>query len=728
MTVTAEKWGEAPPDELQAETIRAFDLDGLYEDLVAGRICGEVVEADVAQLILLLLERLDWQPSAHELAAAIPHFPDNFGLAEIRSALANLGFVSHESAVLGGRLKFCVRGTLVCDDTGDLWLIRTEARNTLLFQPGEIEVTQTINPGRTYRAFQFEDRATSVNSPLVNGLDGWSSGLIFRFLPEIRLMLYLTLFTSVSAITVAFGVSKVFDTIIPTGNRQTLYGLLIGLGMIAVAELVLRRIRAGIASRLSARVEFLLGTALFAKLLRLPMNMLVTASSSDQFSRLKQFETIREVVGGPVVILALECCAALMLLAAVALIAWPIALVLLALAVVFLLFASALVPTIRRTSQNMSAAQSRFSEGTFEIVNLRRDIRRASNFDQLQERQGQRLRNLIRARRRVLRHTQMIDALSLSCLPIAGASSIGAGAILVMQQAMTPGQLIAVTILSWRLFAPIQQIVQLLPKLAEIRRLFRQIDLFFKLPEDEEEGHGSAIRPCRGTLAIRNLVVRFPKAVGPSLAIPKLDIPAGAFVTVTGPSGHGKTTLLRVFAGTLKPQSGMVLIDEANASQVSRGYRKRNIAYVSQDPLYVYGTVAQNLRLSTPGASDQRILEVLDQLGLSRWVNELPDGINSRLDPAAHRELLGPAVRTMLGIARALLSRPAILLMDEPVGGLDPEMEKKLVAALELLRGKVTILLVTHRPSLIRKSDGVVILEGGSAIFRRLNTDERQAS
>lgn len=728
MTVTSKPQRSAPTGELQAETLRAFDLDGLFEDLVAGRICGDVVEADVAQLILLLLERLDWQPSAHELAAAMPHFPKSFGLAEIRFALANLGYVSLETPVLGGRLKFCSRGTLICDERGDLWLLRREVNRAVLFQPGEFEVTQPIDPNRTYRAFQFDEQTSSLIVPHANAQEGWSAGLIFRFLPEMRLMLYLTLFSSVSAVVVAFGVSKVFDTIIPTGNRETLYGLLIGLAMIAVAELVLRRIRAGVASRLSARAEFLLGTALFSKLLRLPLNMLVTASRSDQFARLKQFETMRDVVGGPVIILAMECCAAFVLLVAVALIAWPVALTLAGLALVFLALAFAMVPGIHRASQTHSAAQSRFAEGTFEIVNLRQNIRRSCVFKQLQERQSQRLRSLIRARRRVSRHTQTIDALALSCLPLAGATSIGSGALLVMQDAMTPGQLIAVTILSWRLFAPVQQIVQLLPKLTEIRRLFRQIDLFFKLPEDEEEGHTSSVRPCRGDLAIRNLVVRFPKSVGPFLAIQKLDIPAGAFVTITGPSGHGKSTLLRAFAGTLKPQSGMVLIDGANSAQLSRGYRKQHIAYVSQDPLYVYGTVAQNMRLSTPGATDERILAVLERLGLFSWISTLPNGINTRLDPATERGLLGPGTRTMLAIGRAMLSSPPILLMDEPVGGLDPDLESKLLDAIETLRGKTTLLLVTHRPSLIRKSDGVIVVEGGCATLRKVNTAERQAS
>ncbi|MEO0918728.1 MAG: ATP-binding cassette domain-containing protein, partial [Pseudomonadota bacterium] len=176
------------------------------------------------------------------------------------------------------------------------------------------------------------------------------------------------------------------------------------------------------------------------------------------------------------------------------------------------------------------------------------------------------------------------------------------------------------------------------------------------------------------------------------------------------------------------PQSGIVLIDGANAAQVSRAYRKRHIAYVSQDPLYVYGSVAQNLRLSTPGASDERIRQVLDRLGLSRWISTLPDGIHTRLDPADEGDVLGPGVRTMLGIARAMLSSPAILLLDEPAGGLDPEMEAKLVAALEALRGSTTVLLVTHRPSLIHRSDGVIVLEGGGATLKRVDKVERQAS
>ena len=296
-----------------------------------------------------------------------------------------------------------------------------------------------------------------------------------------------------------------------------------------------------------------------------------------------------------------------------------------------------------------------------------------------------------------------------------------------MQNAMSSGQLIAATILTWRLFAPVQQSLQALPKLPEIKRLLVQLNTLFRLPEEDGREWGEVSSPCYGNLLLEDVVVRFPGALTPTLATAKLQVPRGKFVTITGPSGSGKSTLLRVLSGNLKPQSGVVSIDGLNVSQLSRAYRSRHIAYVSQEPLYFFGTVAQNLRLNAPDADDHRILRQVRQLGLGKWIDSLPDGIDTRIDPAAS-EVLSPGVRTMLGIAQALLVEPAILLLDEPTGGLDAGLEAGLMHALEARHGSMTTLLVTHRPSLIDRSDAAIIVNGGRATMRAVSTDKKVAS
>ena len=714
-------------DDLREEQlVRIFELDALYDGLTSGRLCGETIAPRMADTILVLLERLDWKPDFHALAAAMPHFPERFGLAQLRSALVNLGFGSSATKIVGRRLRFCQPGTLVCDDRGELWLIRAAPKHIELFQPGEAEKVARVRPSFVYRTLQFQKQDDLATRQAAATRESWSRNLIFRFTPELRLMLFLTLCSGLSAILVAFGITKVFDTIIPTRSHATLVGLLIGLGMVAVAELVLRHIRAKLAARVTGRVEYILGTALFGKLLRLPAHMLTSVSESEQFARLKQFEGVRDLVGGSIVLLALELCMALLLVMAVAFIAWQLALLLVGLAMVFTFAAWSLGPAIYRANQTLGTKQSRFNEVTFDLLSNAQQIRRNSHFNVVADQMNTRLRDLIRARRKAAAHLRFLDGISFVSLPIAASSVIGTGALLVMQNTISSGQLIAATILTWRLFAPVQQSLQVFPKLPEIKRLLSQLDTLFKLPEEDGRERGEVTSPCYGNIALEDVIVRFPGALTPSLAATKLSIPRGKLVTITGPTGSGKSTLLRVLAGSLKPQSGVVSIDGLNVSQLSRAYRARHIAYVSQDPLFFYGTVAQNLRLNAPDAYDARILRQLKQLGLAKWIDSLPEGIDTRIDPTAS-DILSPGVRTMLGIAQALLVEPAILLLDEPTGGLDAGLEAGLMRALDARRGAMTTLMVTHRPSLIQSSDGVIVLNGGRTAMR-VNADRQEVA
>lgn len=715
---------EIPEDQLA----RVFELDVLFDGLTSGRLCGQPMEAETAQLLIALLERLEWKPDIHALSFALPHYPKQFGLAEIRDMLTNLGFVSDVIPIFGRRLKFCLPGTLVCDAKGELWLIRRDKTGALLCQPGETERTQRIDPVRTYRTIRFERQSENARRRQLAEHGSWSSNLVFRFLPEIRMMFLLTMFSGLAAILVAFGITKIFDTIIPTRNQATLMGLLVGLAMVAGAELFLRRLRAGVIARVSGRVEYLLGTSLFSKLLKLPANMLANASESDQFARLKQFETIREIVGGPILVLALELSLAMMLLIAVAVVAWQLAFVLSVLAGIFILAAIVMAPAVRRATKLLGTVTSEFNEATFALLANRRQIRRDGLFETVVEDARGQLRDLVRARRKLSRIVRILDGLAFASLPLAAALVIGMGAILVMNATLSAGQLIAATILTWRLFSPIQQVLQILPKLPEMKRLLAQVDALFRLPEQEAVQRGLSNRPCYGDVVVKNLVVRFPNAHAPSLMCSELEIPRGQLVAVTGRSGSGKSTLLRVLAGNIRPQAGLVLVDDINHSQLSQAFRNRHIVYVSQEPLYFFGTVAQNLRLCAPDADDGRLMAVLDELGLSDWVASLPDGLATRIDPATMTDILSPGHRTLIAVAQALLVEPTILLLDEPTGGLDAMFEEKLLGALEARKGAVTTLMVTHRPSLLRRSDAVIVVDGGAAVLRAPGKVQRVAS
>ena len=719
---------EPAPIDREKRLARLFDLEGLSDGLTSGRLCDVPIDDATAQLMLILLERLDWNPDAHALVTAFPHFPERVGLAEVRATLANLGFTSRISNVLGRRLKYCPAATLVCDERGALWLLENTDIEPTLFQTDEAATVKQPNPVALYQTVQFEPPIAARAGTAQNPSKSWTGDLFNRFGTEKTLLVLLTLASGLAAIVVAFGISKIFDTVIPTGSYATLAGLLVGLAVMALTDFVLRGIRAATVGRVAGRVEYILSTGLFSKIMRLPTSMVTGASPSDQFARLRQFETLRDVVGGPVVLLFLELFFGAVLLLAVAVIAWQLAALLFVLVAIFLASAVLLTPRLRRATQRLSVAQAAMNEVSYELLSRRRQIRRNGQIDVSMDMLNSKLRAVIRARRSLHRLMRLPQGLAHVSLPLAATTVIGAGALLVISNDLSAGQLIAATILTWRLFAPIQQSLHVLPKIPELLRLNSQIDMLMRLPEDRSGLSGSDVQRPKGDLAARNVVVRYPNSFAPALVGAKLEFPHGAFATVTGHSGSGKSTLLRCLSGALEPQAGVVLLDGLNLSQLSRGYRTRNVAYVSQKPIFFFGTIAQNLRLAAPGAHENALLEVVHELGLDTWLDGLADGLQTRIDPATMSNVLTPTIRTLISIGQALLLEPRILLLDETVGGLEPAFEEKLMSAITSRRGQMTVIMVTHRPSLIRQSDFVVVLNEGVATMRRAVSEERVAS
>jgi ATP-binding cassette, subfamily C, bacterial len=190
-----------------------------------------------------------------------------------------------------------------------------------------------------------------------------------------------------------------------------------------------------------------------------------------------------------------------------------------------------------------------------------------------------------------------------------------------------------------------------------------------------------------------------------------LTIAAGKVTAIVGSSGAGKSTVADLVNGLLSPGTGRVLIDEAELTpQAARAWR-RHVGYVAQDTVLFHDTVRANLRWANPDASEQEMKESLS-LAAAEFVFELPQGLDTTVGDRGM--LLSHGQRQRIALARALLRKPGLLILDEATSSLDFDNEKRILGAIEQVKGRATVLLIAHRVSAIQRADMIYLIENGS--------------
>lgn len=292
------------------------------------------------------------------------------------------------------------------------------------------------------------------------------------------------------------------------------------------------------------------------------------------------------------------------------------------------------------------------------------------------------------------------------------------GAWLVISDHATAGAMIATTILLGKALAPIEQLIGSWKQLGELREAWRRLDSLLCLPQDENKVE--LPRPT-GKLEVEHMSYAVPlheptvRAVGRVLLRGiHFSIEAGQTLIVTGPSASGKSTLLRIIAGLLRPQAGAARLDGADVSQWPRSALGRHMGYVPQDVELMSGTIAENIaRCEQPLPADSiAIVDAAKRAGVHDMILDQPQGYETEVGEGG--QFLSGGQRQRIALARALFGNPALLLLDEPNASLDGHGETVLIRALQQIKSTgVTVIAITHRPSLLALADQVLALRDG---------------
>jgi len=284
------------------------------------------------------------------------------------------------------------------------------------------------------------------------------------------------------------------------------------------------------------------------------------------------------------------------------------------------------------------------------------------------------------------------------------------GAYLVISGEGTAGILVATTMLLGKALSPVEQVIGSWRVLAEARSAFGRLAQLMDGADARQER--MKLPAPSGQLQVQGLVYRAPQSERTILAGVSLNLEAGESLAIIGASGAGKSTLARLLTGVWKPNAGTVRLDHVDLAQWQREDLGPWLGYLPQDVELFPGTVAENIaRLGE--ADSEKVVHAARRAGVHAMILALPDGYDTRIDDMG--VMLSPGQRQRIALARALYGHPKLLVLDEPNSNLDGAGELALAEALKGLSGEVTVVVVTHRTTLIQHMDKMLVLEAGRA-------------
>lgn len=289
------------------------------------------------------------------------------------------------------------------------------------------------------------------------------------------------------------------------------------------------------------------------------------------------------------------------------------------------------------------------------------------------------------------------------------------GAPLVMSGQMSTGVLVAASMLSSRMIVPLTSLTSIVSRWQQAKVAREGIDRLMALPVDTPaEGQRIHVHALRGEFEIRQASFGHEPEV-PVLSIDNLRIAPGERVAILGRNGAGKSTLLLGLSGLLSPISGDARVDGLTMDLVDPADLRRDLGYLGQGARLFHGTLRENLALGAPLVQDAAILEVLENLGLGNFLKRLPDGLDHLVQEGGIG--LSGGQRQGLLLARLLLRRPRVLLLDEPTASLDDTSEGRAIDTLAALPADVGIVIATHRTAVLRLVNRLIVVNNGTVVM-----------
>ena len=518
------------------------------------------------------------------------------------------------------------------------------------------------------------------------------------------------------AVAMPLFVMNVYDRVVPNQATETLWVLAAGIFVVLCFDLALRLMRNAFVDLAASRADVKLSASIMQRVLGMRLEAR-PASTGSFAATLQSFESVRAFIGSATVVGLVDLPFVIMFVAIIAIIGVPLAIPI-AVGIVFvLLYALAAQSKLHELSETTWRVGAQRNATLVESLGNLETVKTLRAESRLQAVWEKTTAFLSRTSAQLRLISSSVSSVALWAQHTVAVAVIIVGVYLIIEGDLSQGGLIAAYLLSSRAMAPVSQAAALLAQYHQSSTALESLNGVMDKPVERPEGKSFVSRPVvSGELELNRITLRYPDEERDAIRDISLKIKPGEKVALLGRVGSGKSTLNKLMLGLYQPTSGAVLLDGVDIRQFDPIELRRHIGYVPQDVSLFYGSLRENVVAGggSEGVEDEALLQALEISGIGELVNNHPHGVD--LPVGERGQMLSGGQRQGVAIARAVVHDPQILLLDEPTSAMDHASEETFKKRLAEYAAAKTMIVVTHRTSLLSLVDRIVVVDAGKIV------------
>lgn len=556
--------------------------------------------------------------------------------------------------------------------------------------------------------FLFDQRAPSVGHVK---LKHWFWGTLAENAKIYQDIMLAAFLINMFALAMPLFTMNVYDRIVPNRSLETLWVLVLGIVVIICADFALRTMRAYFLDWASHRVDIKLSGRIMEQVLGLRLEQRPNSVGSFA-SNLRSFESVRDFITSATITTLIDIPFALIFIIVIAWISWPMIIPVLGGGVIMLIYALSVQTRLHEISETMFRASAIRNATLIESLVSLETVKALGIEGQMQRKWEKSAAFLTDVGGKMKLLSTSINNGALGIQQLVNVLLVLLGVYLVINGELSMGGLIACTMLSGRALAPISQAATLMTQYHNSSTSLASLDDLMNKPVERPDNSNFLSRKAfSGDIEFREVEFSYPGSEVNALKGVTFKIRAGEHVAILGRMGSGKTTIHKLILGLYEPTEGAVMVDGIDLRQVDPAELRRSVGYVQQDTNLFYGTIRDNIAVSAPHADDEQVLSAARIGGIDEFINAHPKGFDMLVGERG--ETLSGGQKQGVGIARAMITNPSIVLLDEPTSAMDHSGEEAIKKRLmEASVGK-TLMVITHRSSLFDLVDRIIVIDGG---------------